>query len=258
MTLLPLLKASHFGPTVTVTAVAVALSATDRPLPDTVLVAAAVLAGQLSIGWSNDWIDAARDVASGRADKPVASGLLSRRLVATAAIVAAVACLPLSLLATPTGGAHVVAVAAGWAYNLVLKRTVWSVAPYAVAFALLVVFAMDGPPWPLVVAGGLLGAAAHFGNALPDLAEDAATGVHGLPHRLGATGSRFAALGCLAAASVPLFLLLGTPWVFAALAAVAVAAGWAWWGGSRRPVFLLVQSTALIDVAMLLLVANLR
>ncbi|MEJ1231435.1 MAG: hypothetical protein WDM88_13540 [Galbitalea sp.] len=31
--------------------------------------------------------------------------------------------------------------------------------------------------------GGLLGAAGHFANTLPDLDDDATTGVRGLPHR---------------------------------------------------------------------------
>ena len=35
------------------------------------------------------------------------------------------------------------------------------------------------------VAGALLGVGAHLVNALPDLADDEATGVRGLPHRLG-------------------------------------------------------------------------
>ena len=44
------------------------------PLARGLLVTAAVLAGQLSIGWSNDLIDARRDRAVGRTDKPLAVG----------------------------------------------------------------------------------------------------------------------------------------------------------------------------------------
>ena len=46
---------------------------------------AAVSTGQLSIGWSNDALDAARDRLAGRTDKPVAAGRLPRRTVAAAA-----------------------------------------------------------------------------------------------------------------------------------------------------------------------------
>ena len=44
---------------------------------------------------------------------------------------------------------------------------------------------------------------------LPDLADDAATGVRGLPHRLGAAGSQVAAAGLLLAAT--LTLVFGPP-----------------------------------------------
>ncbi len=43
------------------------------------LATAAVLTGQLSIGWSNDWLDAYRDAAVRRFDKPVVSGAVTAR-----------------------------------------------------------------------------------------------------------------------------------------------------------------------------------
>ena len=46
------------------------------------LLGAAVLCGQLSVGWSNDAIDAPLDSAARRPDKPIALGHVSRRLVA--------------------------------------------------------------------------------------------------------------------------------------------------------------------------------
>ena len=70
--------ACHPGPTVAVTVFAVAMAAgADAPAATTALVGAAVLAGQLSVGWSNDWIDADRDAAVGRTDKPVGDGRLA-------------------------------------------------------------------------------------------------------------------------------------------------------------------------------------
>ena len=45
--------------------------------------------------------------------------------------------------------------------------------------------------------GALLGVGAHLLNALPDLADDEATGVRGLPQRLGATAVRWLAPGVL-------------------------------------------------------------
>ena len=80
--------------------------------------------------------------------------------------------------------------------------------PYAVSFGLLpafVVLALPGrrrrrPGWSR--RARLLGAGAHFANVLPDLADDARTGVRGLPHRLGAAGAAVAAAGLLLAATV--------------------------------------------------------
>ena len=51
-----------------------------------VLLAAALLTGQLSIGWCNDAVDRGRDVAAGRTDKPLAVGTLGVRTVWTACV----------------------------------------------------------------------------------------------------------------------------------------------------------------------------
>ena len=102
------------------------------------LLAAAVLSGQLCVGWANDFIDRDRDRAVGRRDKPLATDALLPQTVRRAASVAGVACVPLSLsLGVAAGLCHLVGVAAALAYDLGIKRTVWSWLPYAVAFALL-------------------------------------------------------------------------------------------------------------------------
>ena len=60
---LALAAACHPEPTVAVTAMATALAATTgRDAVGVLLVAVAVLTGQLSIGWLNDYLDADRDV----------------------------------------------------------------------------------------------------------------------------------------------------------------------------------------------------
>jgi 4-hydroxybenzoate polyprenyltransferase len=71
-----------------------------------------------------------------------------------------------------------------------LKDSVWSWLPYAVSFGLLPVFLVltvpgAAPAWWVVGCAALLGTGAHVANVLPDLEDDAATGVRGLPHRLG-------------------------------------------------------------------------
>ncbi|WP_163187623.1 UbiA family prenyltransferase [Cellulosimicrobium sp. SL-1] len=234
-----LVVASHFPPTVMVTAFALALSAgIGAGARTTTLVALAVLTGQLSVGWSNDWLDARRDVAVGRADKPVVTGLVTAATLRAAALVALGACVVLSLATGPLPGVvHVVAVGVAWSYNALLKATWWSWAPYAVSFGLLAVFVVlaapgEGRPAPwAVAAAALLGVGAHVANTLPDLEDDAATGVRGLPHRLGRRASSVLAPVLLAAASA---LVVTAPptapgpvtWALGAVAVVlALAAG---------------------------------
>jgi 4-hydroxybenzoate polyprenyltransferase len=233
-------------------------------------VAAAVGATQLSVGWVNDWLDAGRDAAAGRADKPVATGAVSRRAVGLAGLVAALAVPLLGLPFGPaaTGCVTLVAIFA-LLYDWPLKSTALSVLPYLVAFGLLpafVVLALPGSPTPpawLVAAGALLGAGAHFVNVLPDLADDAATGVRGLPHRLGAARSQVAAAALLLAATATLVFGPAGPPSWAGWAAVAVAAAVlpaGWYAGRKalargaRPVamFRSVLVVALVDVLLLI------
>lgn len=177
------------------------------PASRVLLVLVVVLAGQLSIGWSNDWLDAARDRAVARADKPVVAGVVTPRLLRGSALVALAASVVVSLPAGPlAAAAHLVAVAMGWAYNLGLKSTAVSWLPYAAAFALLpgfVVLALPGAGRPatwLLAVGALLGVGAHLANVLPDLEDDASTGVRGLPHRLGRRATSVLAPAVLALA----------------------------------------------------------
>ena len=238
-TLRGLALASHAGPTVVVTVLAGFFAVgVGSGAGTTALVTAAVLSGQLSVGWSNDWLDARRDLAVDRADKPVVAGLVSVRQVHAAALAAAAACVVLSLATGLVAGlVHLVAVASAWSYNAWLKSTVWSWSPYAVSFGLLplfVVLASPGErvaaPWAMT-ATALLGVGAHVANTLPDLEDDRATGVRGLPHRLGRTGASVLAPAVLVTAVG--VVVLGPPgpptvvaWVAGAVAVVlAVSAG---------------------------------
>lgn len=260
-----LVRASHPEPTVAVTAVAIGLAvSTGRDGFGVAAVAVAVLSGQLSVGWLNDYLDADRDSTVGRTDKPVVTRAVSQRAVAVATLVAAIVCVPASLASGVTAGVvHLLAVASGWAYNLGVKSTPFSVLPYAISFGLLPAFVVLGlpdvstPPWWLPAAGALLGAGAHFTNVLPDLPDDAATGVRGLPHRLGAAGSRVAAAALLLAASVVLAAAAPVDPLVAVcvpvLAALVLAAGFlaGCRDGSRAP-FRAVLVVAVLDVALLL------
>lgn len=217
VTVRALVAASHPLPTAAVTTfVAVVAVAAGRSAADCVLVALAVLTGQLSIGWCNDAVDAPRDVTLGRTDKPIATGAVSRRLVAGAAVLAFAACVPLSLATGVLAGAvHLVGVLAGWTYDAGVKRTVFSFVPYAVGFGALPAFVtlgLPGTPWPAVwgvAAAALLGVGAHLANAVPDIDGDLRTGVRGLPQRLGERTTRLLLPAPMLAAAA--FLVLGPP-----------------------------------------------
>jgi 4-hydroxybenzoate polyprenyltransferase len=259
-----LVRACHPEPTAAVTAIATSLAVMSGLGARSGWVAAAFLTGQLSVGWSNDWIDRERDVRSARADKPVVRGDVSAATLRTAALVALALCVPLSLaMGWQAGVAHLVAVAAAWAYNARLKSTVLSFLPYAVAFGLvpsIVVLGLEGRPWApawATVAGALLGVGAHLANTLPDLEEDLANGVRGLPHRLGARASAALSAVLLLLAAVVLAFGPGSPGrlavVAVVVAAVATGAGLLL---ARRPgsraAFRAALVVAVVSVALLL------
>jgi 4-hydroxybenzoate polyprenyltransferase len=259
-----LVRASHPGPVLAVTGLAglLALSVGHRGSSLCLLVLA-VGTGQLSIGWCNDLLDADRDRQVHRSDKPLATGTLSESAVRTALGSALAACVPLSLLCGAAAGlTHLVlVVGAAWAYNLGLKATAWSWLPYAVAFgALPAVVTLAGQPaepapgW-MILAGALLGVGAHFVNVLPDLDDDARTGVRGLPHRIGRRRAEIAASVILALASVVAVVGPATPapwWAWAALGAALALAAVGTRGGGRTP-FHAAIGIAAINVAMLVL-----
>jgi 4-hydroxybenzoate polyprenyltransferase len=205
-----LARASHPEPTLAVTALTTVLAFSAGRGGGTVWVAAAVICGQLSVGWANDYLDRDLDRAAGRVEKPIVSGRVPERLVRNAAVAALVLAVALSLLSGLAATAvHACALLLAHFYNLWLKRTVASVVPYALAFAQLPIFVTLGLgpnahlPAPWIIAGAaLIGASAHFTQVLPDLVADAGVGLRGLPQRLGATGSLAAAAALLVAGSL--------------------------------------------------------
>ncbi len=260
-TLPALAVAAHGGPCVAVTTLAALLAvAADLDLTTGVVVTAAVLTGQLTIGWGNDLLDARRDASVGRTDKPLADGRLDPALVRGCLTAAAVACVALSVaVGWRSALVHLVLlVGMGHAYNLGLKATALSWLPYAVAFgslpAVVTLAGPDGawPAWWLMAAGASLGVGAHLLNTLPDLADDARTGVRGLPHRIGEQASRVVAAVVLAGASALAVLGPGDPHplTWAALGLVAVLALVAATGRGRTPLRAAVV-IALVDVVLL-------
>ena len=254
--------AGHPGPCLVITALVTALTAhaaTHGTGP--VLAAPSILAGQLSVGWSNDACDAERDLAAGRTDKPVARGEISDRAIWIAAFSALAVAAILSAQIGPRWLLiNAVLVGAAWAYNLGLKLTWASGLVYLLGFAPLPAFAtstMPGQPWPtwqVMAAAGGLGLGTHFANVLPDLAADQVTGVRGLPQmvaaRWGAPAVRAVAMLLLLAASV-LLLVAALPsrrWVSViGLAAAAILAVIGFRGSGKLP-FFCALGIAAVDV----------
>ena len=257
---------SHPGPTLAVSVITVLLGADAGLGPARLmLLGSAVLLGQVSVGLSNDWLDADRDRAAGRGDKPVAAGLVAAAAARTAAFITAALAISLTMpLGLGATLAHAVFIASAWAYNLGLKNTIASVLPYLVSFGILpliVTLARAAPasaaPWTLAL-GALLGVAAHFANVLPDLEDDRRTGIRGLPHRLGRRASGVFCFLVLAVAGVVAVAGPAGPpslvrWTGFALT-LAIAAGGMMLAVTRKPsriLFRLIIAAALVVVAML-------
>jgi 4-hydroxybenzoate polyprenyltransferase len=193
---LALVLACHPVPTLALSlGVAVAAALSGRSGREVLLVAVTVLAGQLTVGWTNDVVDRDRDREVGRQDKPVALGWVDPGTVTFAVACAVLVVIPLAMAnGTAAGIAYLAAVLSLWMYNFFFKLTAFSWLPYAVSYALLPAFLSygglggglhGGPPTiAMTVLAALLGIGVHFLTALPDLVEDNQTGVRHLPLRL--------------------------------------------------------------------------
>jgi 4-hydroxybenzoate polyprenyltransferase len=227
------------------------------------IFALGVLAGQLSIGWSNDAFDAERDAAAGRRDKPIVAGDISPRAVSAAAVVALVVCVLLCFWVGPlTGVLNLIMVAAGWAYNVGLKSTLASGPMYVIGFGAIPAFAAStskdhsgAEPWTLAAAA-LLGLGAHFANVLPDLASDQVAGVRGLPQRMasayGQLAVRLTALVLLLTASAVIVIVPGGPRGWFAVLGLSAAVLLVFVGAraSGRLPFVAALGVAAIDVGL--------
>ncbi|MFE5243488.1 MULTISPECIES: UbiA family prenyltransferase [unclassified Streptomyces] len=256
----------HPGPVTAVTVLVTALAVSSGLGGGRcALVASAVLAGQLSVGWCNDAFDARRDAEAARPGKPVAQGAVGAGTVWGAAFTALVLCAALSFACGAAAGAvHLAGVLAAWAYNLRLKETVLSWLPYAIGFGglpCLVALSLPGRPWPAwwaVTAGALLGVAAHLADVLPDIEADLRAGIRGLPQRWGeARTRRLLPVPLVAATAVLAPVPTGAPggWgplVLCALVAVTAYAGSRRIGAWRKAALAGTVAVAAVDVALLL------
>ena len=255
-----LARSAHPMPVIAVTVLTAALAISVGGFGTRILpVVLAVVTGQLVVGWTNDIIDRDRDAASGRRDKPIAMGLVSPAVAVRFAVGTFIVCVVASLACGVVPGAiHLVfGVGSAVAYNAGVKSTLWSWAPYTVAFGALpaVVYLSVGqgfPPLWMAIVGGLLGFGAHLVNVLPDLYDDAATGVHGFPHRLPQRTVAPVAATVLVLASIVGLLGSGSARVWIALPVVLVFATAACLGRGKIPFYAAVMIAA-VDVAVLVL-----
>jgi len=253
--IIALAKASHFGPTMTVTITSLLLANNLWWEGPAFVIAFGVLLGQLLVGFTNDLNDYQDDLKHQRINKPLVSGVITTsqlqraiKIVAPIAVVVNIA----GPLGVKGGLIYLFGVGMGISYNLYFKSTLLSPLPYAIAFGALVsciVVATDRrPPLWLITAAALLGVAAHFANVLKDLDQDLTSGIKGLPQRLGKKYSRIIVSLLLISTT----LLLNHTQPNRLLLVIGLIASVITSFAPNKLMFSSLMITALIDVALLL------
>jgi 4-hydroxybenzoate polyprenyltransferase len=198
-------QASHFGPTLIVTAIAFAFGNYYWWEGPAYIIAITVALGQLVVGWSNDLYDYKDDLAHGRSNKPLVSGLITPQYLTKWLSFM----VPFSFIANLLGPlgvkgglVYMFGIAWGVAYKFYFKFSAISPLPYAIAFAALpssiAISKEITPPLWMLLGGALFGMAAHFINVIKDMEEDQLSGIQGLPQRLGSKSSVFVAITLVA------------------------------------------------------------
>ena len=208
------LRAAHFGPTLIVTTTTFLLALSQYSPIEALRVAIAIFAGQLVIGWSNDFIDAPLDIAAQRTKKPIVGKEIDPDQLKKSVLIALVAALLLSLF-SPLGFTgtliHFLGILSATLYNLKLKSTILSPLPFMVSFGALpwAIYLPTGnqPPLWLFIGFMLISVAFHFFNVLKDFQWDINQGVLGLPQRLGRKSSLVISISLVISAILVLIFL---------------------------------------------------
>jgi len=196
-----LLQASHFGPTLLVTAISFGFATYYWWEGPAYVIAFGVFTGQLVVGWSNDLYDYQDDLRHQRTKKPLVSGLITKaflekwlRFMVPFSFIANI----FGPLGVKGGLVYMFGIACGVSYNFYFKFSILSPLPYALAFAALpscIALSKEiTPPLWMWLGGALFGMAAHFINVIKDMKEDRDSGIGGLPQRIGTKSSVIAAV----------------------------------------------------------------
>ena len=208
-------QACHFGPTVIVTTIAFVFGTYYWWEGPAFVIAFTVALGQLVVGWSNDLYDYKDDLAHGRTKKPLVSGLITPqylskwlRFMVPFSFIANL----LGPLGIKGGLVYMFGIAWGVAYNFYFKFSAFSPLPFAIAFAALpssiAISKGITPPLWMLLGGSIFGMAAHFINVIKDMKEDQASGIQGLPQRLGTKRSVIVAITLIALGVLALYLTM--------------------------------------------------
>jgi 4-hydroxybenzoate polyprenyltransferase len=256
----------HPGPSILVTAVLVAIAGlAGQALPDGIRVlqlVGAMLPVQLCIGVINDVVDLPAD-AIAKPHKPLVRGVISRSTAVAIGVLLGL--IGLAIAATinlTTLGFDALALGAGLAYDLGLRRTPLSWVPWWGGMAVLPlegyasVGSIPSRLLALVPLSGLIAVGLHFANAFPDIDGDRLAGRRSLPVLVGRPRSQWAgplALGASAVLAVVLAVPLGQagPLFFAGAAVLALCVVAVVVTRARRPFPVLAVATALFAIAWL-------
>ncbi len=209
----------HPGPSLLVTVVLVAIAAlAERRMPDATRILqliGAMLPVQLCIGVINDVVDLPADLVA-KPHKPLVRGVVDRSTAAWVGAMLGVVGLASAATINPaTLGFDALALGAGLAYDLGLRRTPLSWVPWWAGMAVLPLegYASVGSiPSRLLVLiplSALIAIGLHFANALPDIDGDRRAGRRSLPVIAGTRFSQWAGPASVAAAGVIAVLFAG-------------------------------------------------
>ncbi len=179
-------KSTHFLPCILVTLITSVLAYGSGQRSQIWLLAPAVLLGQFSVGWCNDYLDRHRDRLAKRSEKPIVSGQVQANTIKVLSVAAGLLSVGFSLAyGREATVIYLIALGSAYLYNFRLKNSLLSVLTFIVSFGLLPVYVGLGstprfiPATWIIAASALWSIGIHIQNVIPDFEADAKTGIKG-------------------------------------------------------------------------------